>query len=318
MFHPGPRNLITDVPGILVGNAEDVRARTGTTVVRPEPAALAAVDVRGGAPGTREISLLAPDCRVDRVDAIVLSGGSAIGLDAASGASRWLAANRRGVEVAGFHIPIVPAAIVFDLVSGGDKNWGEEPPYLRLGREACANAAADFALGNIGAGLGSRAGTIKGGLGSASANTDFDRVDVTKTWSRKELEPYETLFGLGSPDVVMVAHILERDLDPDLPASLSPKVVDGLLRQELGWDGPVITDSLGATAISSVYDRREAAALALEAGNDLLLYANQGDYVDDLAARLIDDIEALVASGRITEARIDESIARIEPLAPSN
>lgn len=172
MFRPGPRNLITDVPGILVGNAEDARAHTGTTVVRPEPAALAAVDVRGGAPGTREISLLDPNCRVDRIDAIVLSGGSAIGLDAASGASRWLAANNRGVEVAGFHIPIVPAAIVFDLVSGGDKNWGEEPPYLRLGREACANAAADFKLGNVGAGLGSRAGKLKGGLGSASAVDD--------------------------------------------------------------------------------------------------------------------------------------------------
>lgn len=169
MFRPGPRNLITDVPGILVGNAEDARARTGVTVIRPEPAALAAADVRGGAPGTREISLLDPNCRVDRIDAITLSGGSAFGLDAASGASRWLAANGKGIEVGGFRIPLVPGAILFDLTHGGDKNWGEEPPYLRLGREACARAGEDFALGNAGAGLGARAGRIKGGLGSASA-----------------------------------------------------------------------------------------------------------------------------------------------------
>ncbi len=152
------------------------------------------------------------------------------------------------------------------------------------------------------------------GLGSASANTDFDKVDVTKTWTRAELEPYETLFGLGSPDAVMAAHIVDKKLDPDLPASLSPKIIGGLLRGELGWKGPVMTNSLGAVAISSVYQRKEAVALALEAGIDLLLFANQGTYVDDLASQLTDEIIALVASGRITEARLDESIARIASL----
>ena len=152
------------------------------------------------------------------------------------------------------------------------------------------------------------------GLGSATANTDFDKVDVTDTWTRTELEPYQTLFGLGSPNAVMVAHIVNRKLDPDLPASLSPKIVGDLLRGELGWTGPVMSDSLGAVAITSIYKRQEAIALALEAGIDLLLFANQGTYVDDLARRVTDEVVELVASGRITEARLDESIARIASL----
>ncbi len=152
------------------------------------------------------------------------------------------------------------------------------------------------------------------GLGSATANTDFDRVDVTNSWSDIELDPYRTLFGLGSPDAVMVAHIVQRHLDPKLPASLSPKVIDGLLRKQLGWTGPVITDSLGADAITSVYSRDEAVALALEAGNDLLLFANQGKYETNLARDVTDTIVGLVRSGRITEARLDASVKRVERL----
>jgi beta-N-acetylhexosaminidase len=153
------------------------------------------------------------------------------------------------------------------------------------------------------------------GLGSATANTDFAAsVDVTNTWTEAELEPYETLIGLGLPDAVMSAHILNRHLDPKLPASLSPAVVDGLLRRRLGWTGAVMTDDLGAAAITSHYQRAEAIALAIEAGNDLLTFANQATYVDDLARRVVAAIVAHVESGRITEARIDESIARLDRL----
>ncbi|HUN50026.1 MAG TPA: P1 family peptidase [Candidatus Sulfotelmatobacter sp.] len=172
MLRPGPRNLITDVEGILVGNAEDERARSGVTVVLPAEPAVAAVDVRGGGPGTRETEALHPASLVPGVDAVVLSGGSAFGLDAASGVMQWLAAADRGFLVAGFRVPIVPAAILFDLANGGDKRWGREPPYRRLGEAAVAQAAADFALGNAGAGLGASAGRIKGGLGSVSAVGD--------------------------------------------------------------------------------------------------------------------------------------------------
>jgi L-aminopeptidase/D-esterase-like protein len=169
---PGPRNLLTDVPGLLVGNAEDLPARTGVTVVLAESPAIAAVDVRGGAPGTRETDALAPTCLVDRVDAVVLSGGSAFGLDAAGGAMAWLAARGRGFPVGSARVPIVPAAILFDLLNGGDKTWGATPPYRRLAEAACATAGSTFALGNAGAGLGAKSGPLKGGLGSASILTE--------------------------------------------------------------------------------------------------------------------------------------------------
>jgi L-aminopeptidase/D-esterase-like protein len=168
MATAGPRNLITDVPGILVGQAEDRDAITGTTVVLAEAPAMAAVDVRGGAPGSRETELLRPGTLVERVDAIVLSGGSGFGLDAGSGVMDALAARGRGFAVGKARVPIVPAAILFDLNFPGRKHWHGEPPHRRLGREAMAKAGKDFALGNAGAGLGAKAGRLKGGLGSAS------------------------------------------------------------------------------------------------------------------------------------------------------
>ena len=168
MIRPGPRNLITDVPGISVGNAEDRRAVSGVTVVLPEQRAVAGVAALGGAPGTRETDALDPSCLVEAVDAVVIAGGSVYGLDAAGGVASWLGAHGRGYRIGSAVAPIVPAAILFDLANGGDKQWGEEPPYRRLGREAAEAAAADFALGNAGAGLGARAGRLKGGLGSAS------------------------------------------------------------------------------------------------------------------------------------------------------
>ena len=164
----GPANTITDVPGILMGNAEDHRARSGVTVVLPEDPTIAAVDARGGGTGSRDIELLGLDGTVERVHAIVLSGGSAFGLDAAGGAMSWLAERRRGFTVGGTIVPIVPQAILFDLANDGDKEWGPEPPYWSLGHRAIEAASRDFALGNAGAGLGAKAGALKGGLGSAS------------------------------------------------------------------------------------------------------------------------------------------------------
>jgi L-aminopeptidase/D-esterase-like protein len=177
MARPGPRNLLTDVDGLRVGNADDLRARTGVTVVLADAPAIAAVDVRGGAPGTRETDALSPTCLVDRADAVVLAGGSAFGLDAAGGVMAWLAARGRGFPAGSARVPIVPAAILFDLSNGGDKAWGATPPYRRLGVAACDAAGADFALGNTGAGFGAKAGPLKGGLGSASVVTG-DGVQV--------------------------------------------------------------------------------------------------------------------------------------------
>ncbi len=168
MLQAGPRNLITDVDGILVGNAEDRRVRSGVSVVLCETPSTASVDVRGGAPGTRETDLLDQSCRVDRIDAVCLSGGSAFGLSAADGVMRWLKERGRGVALADVIVPIVPSAILFDLLNGGDKGW-DWPPYRELGHDATRRAGRDFALGNTGAGLGAKAGNLKGGLGSASA-----------------------------------------------------------------------------------------------------------------------------------------------------
>ncbi len=168
MLRPGPRNLITDVDGILVGSAEDPRLRSGVSVILCENPSTASVDVRGGGPGTRETDLLDPSCRVDRIDAVCLSGGSAFGLSAADGVMRWLTERGRGYAVADIVVPIVPTAILFDLLNGGDKNW-DWPPYRELAYAAAGKAARDFALGNAGVGLGAKAGNLKGGLGSASA-----------------------------------------------------------------------------------------------------------------------------------------------------
>ncbi|HEX4180937.1 MAG TPA: P1 family peptidase [Caulobacteraceae bacterium] len=172
---PGARNLITDVPGLAVGHAEDPRARTGVSVILPDRRAVCACDVRGGGPGTRETDALAPENLVDAVDAVVLSGGSVYGLAAADGVVAWLGAQGRGYTLAAVPgvppSPVIPAAILYDLANGGDKAWGLEPPYRRLGIAAAEAASAGFALGTAGAGYGAMAGMLKGGTGSASIVT---------------------------------------------------------------------------------------------------------------------------------------------------
>ena len=165
------RNLITDIPGLRVGHSGDAKLGSGTTVVVFDGAVTASVDVRGGGPGTRETALLDPAQTVEGIDAIVLSGGSAFGLDAASGMQAFLRERGRGFQVREARVPIVPGAILFDLLNGGDKNWGRYPPYRELGYEAAKNAGADFTLGSVGAGLGATTVDLKGGIGSASAQT---------------------------------------------------------------------------------------------------------------------------------------------------
>jgi L-aminopeptidase/D-esterase-like protein len=167
ILRPGPLNLITDVPGLAVGNARDDRILTGVTVLTAAEPMVAGVHVMGGAPGTRETDLLAPDRMVQAVDALVLAGGSAFGLAAASGVADALAEAGRGFAVGAVRVPIVPAAILFDLLNGGNKGWGTNP-YPALGRAALAAAGPAFALGSEGAGTGATVAGLKGGLGSAS------------------------------------------------------------------------------------------------------------------------------------------------------
>jgi len=165
------RNLITDIPGVRVGHAGDAKLGSGVTAIVFDAAVVASVDVRGGGPGTRETALLDPAQTVEGIDAIALSGGSAFGLDAASGVQAWLREQGRGFQVREARVPIVPGAILFDLLSGGDKAWGRYPPYRELGYEAAKIAGTEFALGSVGAGLSATTFNLKGGIGAASAQT---------------------------------------------------------------------------------------------------------------------------------------------------
>jgi L-aminopeptidase/D-esterase-like protein len=170
-MQPGPKNLITDVKGLRVGNAQAAALKSGCTVVAADAPFTASVHVMGGAPGTRETDLLAPDKSVAAVDALVLSGGSAYGLDACSGVVDALRRDGRGYRVADAIIPLVPGAILFDLLNGVEKDW-DDNPYRALGRTAYDALSDDFALGTIGAGTGALTGSMKGGLGSASLVLD--------------------------------------------------------------------------------------------------------------------------------------------------
>jgi D-aminopeptidase len=170
------RNLITDVPGVLVGNAEDRRAATGVTVAVFEQSTVASVATLGGAPGSRAVTLLEPEMTRGLIDAVVLSGGSLYGLDAAGGASAVLCAQGKGAQFGGLTLPVAVQAILFDLMNGGEKDWltapiQKRPSYWELGRDAALAAGADFALGTAGAGYGATTVTFKGGLGSASTHT---------------------------------------------------------------------------------------------------------------------------------------------------
>ena len=165
-------NLLTDVAGIRVGHADDARLASGVTAILVEQPNVASVVIRGGAPGGRDIGLLEPEMTVAGVDAIVLSGGSAFGLDAAGGVMGFLREAGIGLKVGGVVVPIVAQAIVFDLLNGGDKSWAGRPPYWDLGYAAATAATPDrFALGTTGGGFGATTATLKGGLGSASCTT---------------------------------------------------------------------------------------------------------------------------------------------------
>ena len=166
------RNLITDVPGLIVGNAHDPELRSGVTVLLGEQPMSAAIDIRGGGTGTRDTHALECEGTVDQIHALVLSGGSAFGLDAATGVQSYLREKEAGFPVGDARVPIVPQAILFDLLNGGDKEWGRRPPYQELAYTACETASGLFSLGSEGAGHGATTLNLKGGLGSASQRMD--------------------------------------------------------------------------------------------------------------------------------------------------
>jgi L-aminopeptidase/D-esterase-like protein len=166
------KNLLTDIAGVRVGHAGDIGLASGVTAVVFDKPVVAAIDVRGGGPGTRESAALDLVNTVGEIHGIALAGGSAFGLEAGGGVQAWLAEQGRGYRIREAVIPMVPGAICFDLLNGGDKAWGRFAPYRDLGYTAAAAAGTDFALGSAGAGLGATTANFKGGLGSASASTE--------------------------------------------------------------------------------------------------------------------------------------------------
>lgn len=260
----GPLNLITDVPGLRVGNAEDQAVWSGVTVLVPDNPCPAAVDVRGGGPGTRETDLLDPAALVDRIDAIVLSGGSAFGLDAASGVVSWLAVNGHGLDVGGMRVPIVPSAILFDLVNGGDKNWGEDPPYRRLGRQAVIAAKTGaFPLGNVGAGYGAKAGRLKGGLGSASWVMERGSLAGVSVGALVAANPRGSV--VMSPSNHFWAWALERD--GELGNRPPPGAALASLEEEEDWALPLAraNTTIGIVATDATLTKADCRRLAIMA-----------------------------------------------------
>lgn len=259
---PGPRNAIADVAGVLVGHADDAALASGVSAIVFEAPAVASVDVRGGGPGTRETDLLAPERTVERIDAVVFSGGSAFGLDAAAGAMAALAEQGRGFAIGPARVPIVPAAILFDLTNGGDKDWGRFPPYRDLGYAAILSAKRGAALGSVGAGFGARTATLKGGLGQASAVIGEDGVTVGAL---------AAVNALGSATVGEGAHFWAAPFELDaefgglgLPAEIPPEAFFPKRKPIAGAN-----TTLAIVATDAALTKPEARALAVMAQDGL-------------------------------------------------
>jgi len=263
------RNLITDVEGVLVGHAGDPRLGSGTTAIVFDEPAVASVDVRGGGPGTHETDLLDPARTVERIDALTISGGSAFGLEAAHGVQAWLREQGRGFAIGSARVPIVPGAVLFDLLAGGDKDWGRYSPYRELGYAAAAAAAEDFELGNVGAGLGATTVNLKGGVGSASAVTSGGHVvgalaavnptgsvvvgDGPWFWAAP-LEQAGEFGGLGWPAQIPPTALIPRTkasaLESTTPAVI---VTDAALSKAQVWRIAVMAQTGMARAIYPVH-----------------------------------------------------------------
>jgi L-aminopeptidase/D-esterase-like protein len=252
------RNLLTDVAGIAVGHADDRRLGSGVTVVMFDQPAVAAVCVLGGAPGGRDIDMLAPHNTVTAVDAIVLSGGSAFGLDAAGGVQARLRELGRGAAIRDVRVPLVPQAIIFDLLNGGDKDWGRFSPYRDLGYAASCGAGAEFALGSAGGGMGATTATVKGGLGSASAMTS----------SGHTVAAIVVVNAVGSPTIGEGPCFWAApfELDSEFGGKGWPAICDTTLRLK---GGPGTSTTIGLVATDAILTKPQTLRLAIMANDGL-------------------------------------------------
>ena len=270
---PGPLNLITDIDGIKVGHSVDEAVRTGVSVIVPDAPAVIAANIAGGGPGTRETDALKPETLVAHADAVVLSGGSVYGLDAASGVTAAMGAEGRGFPTgAPKPSPIIPAAILFDVANGGDKEWGDMPPYQALGRAAYKARAKQFTLGNQGAGYGAQAGQLKGGLGSASVfHNDSVHNDSVKVGALVAVDPLGAVVDAqgrfwAQPYALPYAGAAEFGLparNGEMPDGTAHPLADSKLANALG------NTSIGVVAVAADLTVAEASRVAIMAQDGL-------------------------------------------------
>lgn len=256
------RNLITDVPGLRVGHAHDEKLVSGLTVILPERPAVAAIDVRGGGPGSRESDALGLAGSVDAVHAVVLSGGSAFGLSAATGVQSWLAEKGIGFPVGTSRVPVVPQAVLFDLLNGGDKAWGSSPPYEALARKACDTAGTGFGLGSVGAGFGATTSTLRGGLGSASHHIGGGLV----------VGALAAVNAVGSATIGGTPHFWAAPFEEGREfggRGLPPKMTPDALRPRLKTTAERQATTLAVVATNARLDKRQAHRLAVMAQTGL-------------------------------------------------
>jgi L-aminopeptidase/D-esterase-like protein len=252
------RNLLTDVAGVTVGNNEDLRLGSGVTAIVFDRPAVASVSVLGGAPGGRDTDLLAPHNTVEAVDAIVLSGGSAFGLDAAGGVQAALREQGRGIAIGDVRVPIVSQAILFDLLNGGDKDWGRFSPYRDMGYAAATALARDFALGSVGAGTGATTATVKGGLGSASAVSP----------SGHTVAAVVAVNAVGAPTIGAGPHFWAAPFErnAEFGGRGAPQAFDTTLRVK---GGRGTSTTIGLVATDAVLSKAQAMRLAIMAHDGL-------------------------------------------------
>ena len=258
-IRPGPRNSLADIAGIRVGNAASSSLKSGVTAIICDQPTIASVHVMGGGPGTRDTELLSPKNTVESVDALVLSGGSAFGLDAASGVQSMLREQGRGFAIGPVTVPIVPSAILFDLINGGDKDWGEYPPYRELGKEAALAASADFSIGSEGAGVGAMVAGLKGGLGTASIKLENG---IT-------IAALVAVNAIGSPVIAETGHFWASPFEigdefggRSLPSPMPPDATDLQIKfREAAKSGTNTT--IGIIATDAVLTKAQAERLAI-------------------------------------------------------
>jgi L-aminopeptidase/D-esterase-like protein len=315
---------VSGLPRLKIGHATDAELQSGVTVFLPDAPAAAAVHVAGGAPASRETDLLRPGNLVERVDAIVLSGGSAFGLAAADGAMAWLAARGRGYAAGEFRVPIVPAAALFDLNNGGDKSRlapaSAASTYHALGRAACEAASGRVEIGSVGAGAGTTTADLKGGFGAAeTALADGARVAA-----------YVAVNAVGRATLGSSPYFRAAPFEVDdefgglgLPPRLPPDAADLVTKRS---PAPQASTTLAVVATDCALTRAELTRLAIAAhdGIALAIYPAHTPFDGDIVFALAtaargpadgpQDLMALSAAATATLARaIARAVYSAEP-----